>query len=86
VSLEPRAYPNPSQGQARVRYTLPETALVRLEVYDILGRRVRVLTEGVRTSGRQETILDLRGFASGVYFVRFQLDHYIAVRQMLAAR
>ncbi len=39
-------YPNPFGGSATIRYVLPEATSVRIEVVDVLGRRVRVLQDG----------------------------------------
>ena len=68
-------YPNPASGQATVRYALPEGrddgASVRLQLYDLMGRRVQTLS--VRTEpGRHERQLDVSGLASGVYVLRLQ--------------
>jgi hypothetical protein len=68
-------YPNPVSSQATVRYALPEDqdadASVRLQLYDLMGRRIRSLP--VRTEpGRHEHMLDVSGLASGVYVLRLQ--------------
>ena len=68
-------YPNPASSQATVRYALPDDrdpdAAVRLQLYDVMGRRVRNLR--VRTEpGRYERQLDVSGLASGIYVLRLQ--------------
>lgn len=63
-------YPNPTQGTASIRYTLPEVAHVRLEIFDVLGRRVRGLIDAVLPQGPGEAVLDTAGLGSGVYLVR----------------
>jgi hypothetical protein len=64
------AYPNPFTGRTAVPFALPEAARVRVEAYDLLGRRVAVLADDVYEAGRHTAVLDGRGLASGVYVVR----------------
>ncbi len=68
--------PNPSRGQVTFDFAVPRSALVLLEVYDILGRRVKTVENGVLAPGRYTrawTGLTTAGSMakSGVYFVRF---------------
>jgi hypothetical protein len=46
---------------------LPVQAEVVLEVYDVLGRRVAVLVNGLMPAGRYEVRFDASGLSSGVY-------------------
>ena len=62
--------PNPFQTATRLRYVLPTTESVRLDVYDLLGRRVSTLVDQQQTSGPHEVMLDGSRLAPGVYFVR----------------
>ena len=65
------AYPNPFNPVTRLRYTLASSSEVRLEVYDLMGRRVSVLVSGgVVEAGAHEATFDARGLSSGVYMVR----------------
>ena len=68
-------YPNPFNPSTEIRYSLPEKCRVRLEVYDISGRRMASLVDGVQASGFHPVVwngVDDRGssVASGVYFCR----------------
>jgi subtilisin family serine protease len=67
--------PNPVHGSGNVRFDLPAQGDVRIEVYDVNGRRVRVLAEGARSSGPHAITWDGRDdrrerLGSGIYFVR----------------
>ena len=62
--------PNPFQTATRLRYVLPTTESVRLDVYDLLGRRVSTLVDQQQTSGPHEVVLDGSRLAPGVYFIR----------------
>lgn len=68
-------YPNPFNGTVSVSYNLPSDGEYDLIVYDILGRKVKVLEQGFLLAGPRRAFWDgsdqhSRGVASGMYFVR----------------
>lgn len=65
------AVPNPARGSARVAYRLPASGEVDLSVYDLLGRRVATLAQGVKPAGEHEATLSA-GLSAGVYVMRLQ--------------
>ncbi len=71
------AYPNPFGTQDRQRatlaYLLAEEAEVRLEVFDILGRRVSA-SEAVQAPGRRELVWDASRAAAGTYLWHLAID------------
>lgn len=72
-----RPEPEPSRGPVRLAFSLPEARLVRLELIDASGRRVRVLADGRLPAGRHERAWDGRGergerVPAGVYFARLR--------------
>ena len=78
--------PNPFSGRATIAYRLPEATDVRLEVYDLLGRRVAVLAEGERSARTHTVTLDGSGLASGVYLVRLLAGDRQDTRQVVVVR
>ena len=70
------AMPNPFRGVGAFRFEMPEAAHVRLSVVDVQGRRIAVLVDGARSSGRHIVNWDGRGshgrVSAGVYFLRFE--------------
>ncbi len=86
-ALHPCA-PNPFNPQTRIRFDLPVTAEVGLEIYDVAGRLVRKLLAGERLSpgvhertwrGRDQVG---RSVAAGVYFYRLDAGSYSETRRM----
>ena len=74
-SLE-RIYPNPFNPMATVRYSLAARGPVRIAVFDVAGRLVRTLVDGVQDAGWHSLAWDGRSdqgeeLASAVYFVRY---------------
>lgn len=65
-------YPNPFNPATRIEYSVPKNGYVSLKVYNLLGKEVATLFEGVRQSGNYEAIFDGGEFAGGVYVYRLQ--------------
>jgi len=73
------------------RYALPEACLVRLILYDVVGRQVRVLTQEQKPEGYHAAVWDGRNdagveVASGVYFARMQAGAYVETQSMVLLR
>ncbi|WP_179862149.1 T9SS type A sorting domain-containing protein [Longibacter salinarum] len=64
--------PNPVISTSKIRYALPEQANVRVALYDVLGREVRVLEQGARAAREHSVSFDASGLSSGVYFIRLE--------------
>ena len=70
-----RVTPNPLHGSGSIRFSLPAAGDTRVEVYDVTGRRVRMLADGTRSSGPHAIAWDGRDdrgakLGGGIYFVR----------------
>ena len=80
------AFPNPSAGEATVRFRLDAPATVRLVVYDGLGREVGRLVDGTRSAGDHTARLDTEALVPGVYHVRLDADGRTATRTVTVLR
>ena len=63
-------YPNPFNPTTSIRYQLPALSSVKLAVYDILGREVKTLVDGMKNAGYCTAIFDGSKCSSGIYLVR----------------
>ncbi len=79
-------YPNPFNPKTVIRGQWTGESDVRLEVFDILGRKVTTLANGSYPSGKYTFVFDGTNFASGVYFYRLTAGSYSAMRKMLLIR
>jgi hypothetical protein len=79
-------YPNPTRGAAVIPFDLAERGPVTLAVYDLLGRRLVVLVDGVRDGGRYEAALDGASLPSGVYLVRLTAGGETRTRRVTLLR
>ena len=88
VSGAGQNYPNPFNSATTIAYHVMEPGLVRLEVYDIRGQRVRELTGGFHAKGSYRAVWDGhdangRSAASGVYFYALRVGGTHEVKKML---
>lgn len=63
-------YPNPFNPSTSIRFSIPESMSVRVEVFDINGRLVVVPASGMWSAGRHEVYFNASALASGVYTYR----------------
>jgi hypothetical protein len=86
-------YPNPLNPVTEIRYAIPGargqrlgTSLVRLVVYDLVGREVATLVNEVKQPGTYTVTWDASGVATGVYFYRLSSGQFIQTRKLIVLR
>lgn len=80
-------YPNPFNPGTTILYDLPKRAHVTLTVYDILGREIIKLIDGMQEPNRYTIWFDATQLTSGVYFYRLRAgDEYDVTKKMLLVR
>jgi hypothetical protein len=77
------ATPNPFNPVTRLGFSIATTQRVHLAVYDVTGRRVDVVVDGVREAGEHSVTWDAGGLASGVYFYRLTTREQTLTRRMV---
>ena len=80
--------PNPFNPLTRISYGVPATSMVRIEIFDVRGRSVRKLVDGVQSAGTYDAIWDGRDgrgqrVDSGVLFYRLQVGETLLQRKMV---
>ncbi|MDP8208210.1 MAG: C25 family cysteine peptidase [Candidatus Electryonea clarkiae] len=81
-SFEP-PYPNPFNPVATVRVAVPEISVIKLTVYDLLGREVLQLIDGRVEAGYHQFAIDGSSWASGMYFVALNTPERSAIHKMI---
>ena len=77
------AYPNPFNTQTQFTLEVKETQAVRVEVFDVLGRRVARLHEGALEADREHRFtFEASGFASGIYLIRATGETFVQTRRV----
>lgn len=77
-------YPNPFNASTVINYELPAPSYVKISIFDLLGREVVVLDEGIQPAGRHSVNWNASNQPSGVYFARLQsAENSTAVKMVL---
>ncbi|MEO1022269.1 MAG: T9SS type A sorting domain-containing protein [Bacteroidota bacterium] len=75
-------YPNPFNPTTKVTFSLPESADVRITVYNMLGQKVGVMASGKFTAGEHTLSFDGSDLSSGVYLYRIEAAGYTETQKM----
>lgn len=81
IFLRPN-YPNPFNSFTTIECGLPEAGRLRIDIYDLLGRKVESLVDEERQAGRYRVVWDASEYSSGVYFYRIEAGEFIETRRM----
>ncbi|MFC2084795.1 SBBP repeat-containing protein [Bacteroidota bacterium] len=79
-------YPNPFNPTTTIRFELPESAHVRLEVYNPIGQLISTLVNNYMEAGFHETVFNAEDVPSGVYVYRMITEKFIISKKMLLLR
>ncbi len=76
-------YPNPFNPSTTIRYAIPQSGVVTLRVYDMLGREVRELVASHHEKGSYEITWEADDLSSGMYLYRIQAGEFVSTRRLL---
>ena len=79
-------YPNPFNSMTTITYNLPTTGLISMGLYDIQGRFVTLLEDGVFTAGYHQTFVSAEDLPSGLYFVRLEASQGVKTQKIALIR
>lgn len=75
-------YPNPFNPATRIVYSLPTDSKIRLEVFDLLGRKVASLIDGFVHAGEHAVDFNASHLVSGVYIYRLSAQNLVISKKM----
>ena len=76
-------YPNPFNPTTSIRFGVPNTSEVKLEIFDILGRSVSILVNNKLNGGEYEVKWNADTNSSGVYFYKLSTDNFTVTKKMI---
>jgi len=76
-------FPNPFNPTTTIQFNIPKQSLVSLKVYDVIGREVSVLAEGVHSTGVYSVQFDASSLSSGVYYYKLTAGSFSSIKKML---
>jgi hypothetical protein len=77
------AVSNPCRDRAILRCAIPRRAEIAVRLYDVSGRLLRTIAQGIQEPGIHEIGVDARGLPSGVYYVRMVAGRFADTRRLL---
>ena len=79
-------YPNPFNPSTTIHYELPKSGRVSLKAFDIYGREIATLVDGIRSAGQHETVFNGNNLSSGVYFIRLNAEKFSRTIKLIMAK
>ena len=79
-------YPNPFNPSTKIRYSIPKSGFVKLEIFDALGREVETLVNQTQTSGTYEASFAGENYPSGVYFYKLSSGDFQSIKKMVLVK
>ena len=81
-------YPNPFNPVTNITYDIPEATDVTLEIYNVMGQRVRTLAQGNHEPGRYQIVWSAtndigQALSSGMYIYRIQAGDFVSVKKLV---
>jgi len=85
-SFQLTAYPNPFNSSTIIDFSLPEPGKVNLTLYNINGRTVETIAEGLFTPGRHSITIEAGDLSSGIYFLKSDIAGKAGTMKLLLLR
>ena len=79
-------YPNPFNPVTNIQFQVQSLKLVKLIVYDMLGREVKVLVNEIKSPGKYIVSFDASSLSSGVYFYKMTAGEFTNVKRMVLVK
>ncbi len=79
-------FPNPFNPETTIGFALPRATHVRIEMYDLMGKRVGVYLDAFRKAGVHRFTIHAGDLSSGIYFYRLTAGDFQQIRRMVLLR
>jgi hypothetical protein len=76
-------YPNPFNPSTSIRFDIPKDGLVKLVVYDVLGKEVATIVNGEKTAGSYIIDFNASNLTSGIYFYKLTAGDFSDIKKMI---
>lgn len=76
-------YPNPFNPSTNISFQLEKPSVVKLEIYDALGRKIETLFEGNKGTGDHSITFDAKSLPSGLYYYSLSVNEFTTSRTMI---
>jgi len=76
-------HPNPFNPVTTINYSLPKNSNVKLEVFDVSGRKVQTLVDENKPAGEHKAVFNATNYSSGTYFYLLQTEEFRITKSMI---
>jgi hypothetical protein len=80
------SFPNPAANEMQIHYSLPQAGNITIELTDVLGASVQVITREWHSAGNHTQAVNLSRLSEGTYFLQLQGEDFRAVQKVLVVR
>jgi hypothetical protein len=75
-------FPNPFNPSTKIKYSVPQSGLVSIVIYDLTGQKVETVVDEVKQPGNYEIEFNAAGLSSGVYFYKMTTNSFSQIKKM----
>ena len=79
-------FPNPFNPVTFIKFDLPYSSFIKIEIFDLLGKKIEVLVNQYLQAGSYMTNWDAFNVSSGVYFYRFESEKFTDIKKMIVVK
>jgi hypothetical protein len=79
-------YPNPFNPSTKIRFSLPKSNYVKLNIYNALGQHVSQMLNRTLDAGTYEVNWHAQDFAAGIYFYTIEADNFVQTKKMVLVK
>jgi len=76
-------YPNPFNPTTTIEYSIPESGIVKLQVYNSIGKEIKTLVNGFEAAGSHGVEFSSENLASGIYFYKIDAGKFSSIKKMI---
>jgi len=76
-------YPNPFNPSTVIKFALPKSSKVKIEIFNVLGQQVMVLADDYKRAGYYKIQFDAENLSSGIYYYSIKTGEFNEVRKMI---
>jgi predicted nucleotidyltransferase len=76
-------FPNPFNPNTTIRFSLPQTTQLKINLYNMLGEQVATLAEGMYEAGYHKVVFNTSSLPSGTYIYRLESNDFVQVKKMI---
>ena len=75
-------YPNPFNPSTTISFTIPQSSMVTLKVYNALGQEMKTIVSQNLEAGQHSITFEASDLNSGIYFYKLEAGNFVEVRKM----